>query len=474
MQAGRALIDERYPDYTAAVRAFLADPEAARARSRIAAAFARSGRVRPRALFVISTKTGGTPQTNADLMTALEDRYEPWLLRCDAQTIELSRVEERRQEIVERVALGQPLRAFPHTSPDYDEVVRRMLVRYAFELVHVRHIAWHSLSLPRLCKELGLPVVFSFHDYYAVCPTVKLLDERLDYCGGTCTLGAGECQHELWREKEFPPLKHRAIHDWKRMMAEMLSHCDAFVTTSPHAKDVIARVYPQVADKPFPVIEHGRDIGAAQLAAEPAPGETLRVLVPGNIGVPKGSLVLQGLDRLDRARARAGSKRRYEFHILGNTNIAERGGMVFHGPYEREGFAGHAARIRPHFGMILSIWPETYCHTLTELWSCGVPVIAFDFGAVGERIRAHGGGWLVSGASDADRDPAAVLAALDRVAAASDRADRIADILRWQEEAGAEATTRRMADAYADTYRGLRDGAFRQAALPIGTAGING
>src|SRR5690606_5968844 len=63
--------------------------------------------------------------------------------------------------------------------------------------------------------------------------------------------------------------------------------------------------------------------------------------------------------------------------------------------YRREEFAAKVAAIAPHFGVVLSVWPETYCHTLTEMWACGVPVLGVDVGAVGDRIRASGAGWLV-------------------------------------------------------------------------------
>src|SRR3546814_14202891 len=69
--------------------------------------------------------------------------------------------------------------------------------------------------------------------------------------------------------------------------------------------------------------------------------------------------------------------------------------VIDHGPYQREQFAERVAAIQPHVAAILSICPETWCHTLTECWACGLPVFALDIGAVGERIRDPGGGWLV-------------------------------------------------------------------------------
>lgn len=51
---------------------------------------------------------------------------------------------------------------------------------------------------------------------------------------------------------------------------------------------------------------------------------------------------------------------------------------------------------RHHIGLVLvpSIGPESFCLVISEAWLAGVPVIAFDVGAQGERIRRQGGGWL--------------------------------------------------------------------------------
>ena len=69
---------------------------------------------------------------------------------------------------------------------------------------------------------------------------------------------------------------------------------------------------------------------------------------------------------------------------------------VNHGVYKRSEFSDIVHRIKPHFIGIFSIWPETYCHTLTEGWASGVPILAVDIGAVGERIKVNGGGFLIN------------------------------------------------------------------------------
>ena len=69
--------------------------------------------------------------------------------------------------------------------------------------------------------------------------------------------------------------------------------------------------------------------------------------------------------------------------------------VIYHGSYERKDLPSNLRRIGASYAMICSIWPETYCHTLTEAWLCGLPVLASDIGVLSERVQRHGGGRLI-------------------------------------------------------------------------------
>lgn len=68
---------------------------------------------------------------------------------------------------------------------------------------------------------------------------------------------------------------------------------------------------------------------------------------------------------------------------------------AIHGYYRAGTLPRLLARHRVGLAVIPSIVPESFSLTLSECWSAGVPVVAFDHGAIAERIRAHGGGFLV-------------------------------------------------------------------------------
>ena len=447
VKKGRAIVDARYPDYKSRVQAFLADRRIEEARQRVgSAANSRSEPARPRALFVISTTTGGTPQTNGDLMQALQGSYETYLLTCDSRKVRFQRVTDSRHETMEVHDLDEPIMPFPHVSEEYDALLNRLLVEYSVELVHIRHIAWHSLNLPRICADLDVPVVFSFHDFYSICPTIKLLDENFTYCGGVCTSTSGECRPDyLWNRKDFPKLKHEGVYSWQDRMREMLSYCDAFVTTSNSARAQMLTNFTELEYRPFFVIPHGRNLTFERLATDQDEvAKPTKIIVPGNITVAKGMLLLDQLRLID-------SERCFEFHVLGRTSIKAGEGLVVHGAYDRDSFARIVKEIGPSHGMILSIWPETHCHTLTELWACGLPVIALDFGAIGERIRRHDGGWLLAYGS-----VEALYARLKEICADREGyGHRVRSVWRWQDGTGRTEDTRWMATKYAAVYRSL-------------------
>jgi len=445
MKQGRAIIDQRYPEYTKSVREFIADPLVAKARDNVRLAVNKNNdkKVKVRVLYVISTRTGGTPQTNEDLMKSLDDRVETYVLHCDRKRMSLFRFISGEYKGVETHVLKNRIEAFPHRSKEYDTIIREWLIRYAFELVHVRHIAWHSLGLVDEASHLQIPILYSFHDFYSVCPTIKLLDEKMQYCGGTCTKGHGKCQMELWNTDDYPTLKHNAVFKWRDQFAEILEKCSAFFTTSVTAKNCLTDAFPFLKNRPFHVIPHGRDFSNFdQPEIDLQPGEPIRLLIPGNISPAKGGHFVSELSK--RAK-----KIGLEIHVLGKVARAvdTSNGITLHGPYERADFMNKVRSIKPHVGGVFSIWPETFCHTLTELWACGIPAIGFHLGAVGERLEETGAGWL----SQPNIEELVTLLMKIRDEPKSLKKAQEA-VFQWQKTQGRASTCQNMATAYWNLY----------------------
>jgi hypothetical protein len=135
---GRDTLRSRYPEYSKLTSVFSTSSDILSVRWRIRAAIKHRQGVEkplPRALFVISTKTGGTPQTNEDLMRALATNLEGWVLHCDSQTISLYKKNILEENLVYKVDLRSGIAPLSHRSDEYNSIVFKILVKYGFELV---------------------------------------------------------------------------------------------------------------------------------------------------------------------------------------------------------------------------------------------------------------------------------------------------------------------------------------------------
>jgi len=440
-KAGRAILDARFPEYTAAVRSFVADPAMARARERAAVALAAPATALPRVLFVIHEGGGGTPVGNFELMNALAGRADSLLLTCDRRTLRLDRMAAGERVPLGAWELDAPIRVLDFSRPDYRAIVERVLVEHAIELVHVRHLFKHTFDVPILAARLGIPVVFSFHDFYFTCPTVHLLDDEDRYCAARCTPGDGACHIPPAGLDGLPHLKHAFVHQWREEVSAMLAGVDAFVTTSEHVRLVHRDALPAIGARPFAVIPHGRSLAQHHgLAAAPRAGTPLRILVLANVERHKGPEYIREI------KAHAGD--RIELHFLGDVpeQYADLG--VLHGRYRPKELAERVGAIAPALVGLFSIVAETFSHALTEAWALGIPVVATDLGAFGERLRSHQGGWLIP--------PDDAAEAARRILAIPDDLPEY-QVQTWRADLRGVATADEMADGYLALYNETRD-----------------
>jgi len=197
---------------------------------------------------------------------------------------------------------------------------------------------------------------------------------------------------------------------WAREVASLLTASNAVIAPSAFIRDLAREAMPGV--DPF-VIAPG--IPEAIITDQALPPSFLSrrprevVAVVGAIGPHKGSALLepiaQGLAAMNRALVVIG----YTDTRLAPGWVAP--GLFVHGPYIDAALPGLLAAYAPRVVLFPNRLAESFSYTLSEVWACGIPVIVPDEGALGERVRTRGGGWLLPPRFDA----AAAIALLERV-----------------------------------------------------------
>jgi glycosyltransferase involved in cell wall biosynthesis len=242
----------------------------------------------------------------------------------------------------------------------------------------------HFLGLPpqaiELVAALGVPYDVFIHDYLWVCPRVTLIGGDGRYCGEPPVAECESCirLHGGALEESL------TVEGLRVRSARILRGANRVIAPSQDARDRMARYFPGVAIELLPWEPPVQSVRRATTAPEGC----LRVAVIGAIGIQKGHQVL-----LECARDAARRNLSLEFVVIGYTlddePLLATGKVFVTGPYKEGEVDRLLDRERCSAAFFPSLWPETWCYSLTYALSHNLPVVAFDHGALAERLRTY-------------------------------------------------------------------------------------
>lgn len=304
------------------------------------------------------------------------------------------RLERRHSSRREALELPGPAVSSPVVLEDaaFETAVLRAADAAQASAVHVEGLAGiPPVSLLAL-ERRGLSIVLSLHDFAAFCPRPDLLERpAATFCGYCDDLA--RCQACLAHDWTLAPdfqLRYREAS------AEVLRRARATVYPSSYLRSKFLDLVPGLDRAVHRVIEPGSPPAPPAWVPPRASRPERHVAFVGAVHVRKGALIFEELVR--RAERESPAIR---WSVLGGGDprllrrLSQRPTVSIRG-YYRAGALPDLLRARQvDIGLLLSIVPESYGLTLDECRLAGVPVIAFDHGAVAERIRAGGGGIVV-------------------------------------------------------------------------------
>ena len=247
--------------------------------------------------------------------------------------------------------------------------------------LHVHHLAGFSERMSdfigAVASASGLAYDVTLHDYVTVCPRITLIDRSDVYCGEPDLASCERCIAD-----RGSPFGHPQVWEWRVRHARMLRQARKVFVPS---RDVAIRMGRYVSDVEFVVRAHPEELsdpGPALIAPRRA---SRRIALLGAIGPHKGSALLAEV-----AKAAKAHDLPVEFVLVGysdrNDELAKLG-VEITGPYKEGQGARLLREVEADAVWFASVWPETYSYTLSDAFAAGRLPVAFDLGAVADRIR---------------------------------------------------------------------------------------
>ena len=337
--------------------------------------------------------------------------------------------------------LGRPIAATATSSLEYRLILDEVLRVFGVGSLIVSSLVGHSLE----ALETGLPTVVVLHDLYPFCPAMFAT------FGSPCTACGrpeiercmrGNLHNAFWHNTDAElwlslrdQYARRLAQPWVRLAAPSHSAWNRWIQLMPGIEPISCAIIP-----------HGLACSSEACASaeirrnQVGSPNRLRLVVPGRL------LPHKGLDLF--ANALPGLLRHADLLLLGCGRFGEpfeaTPGVTVVRHYSRDELARHVRAFEPDAALLLSVVPESFSYTLSEMLALGLPVIATNAGAFAERLRDGHDGLLVA------PGPAAVAEAAERLSA-----DR--DLLRSMKGNVCARPVRTVVEMVAD-YAGLLSG----------------
>ncbi len=288
----------------------------------------------------------------------------------------------------QRGATGNFLTAFGNAGTEH--AFEKLCRDYAPDLVHFHHLAGLSSQLVSIARGLGIPTVFTLHDYWFLCPNGQLITERQRPCDGPVLgINCGVCAaHRLGLAPMsiFAPAVAPVFLKRQQVLKKAVSSVDVIVAPSKFIGHIAEKN--GLPREKILYIDHGVEMSPVTKDHGRGLDNKLTFMYLGSIAPVKGVHVL-----IDAFKCLTSGSAR--LLIYGDTSIFPKYGEQLKRTSAGSGieFMGVANRdqvlkaLRQADVLIVpSLWYENAPLVVQEAFAMGVPVVASKLGALEEWV----------------------------------------------------------------------------------------
>ena len=149
----------------------------------------------------LDTNVAGSELYTYYLSSEIQNRHEVGLFyyRPQHRIVAEPVITEERYEnipayVVEIEAKGLVGRIpYEYSSITYDRLFLQVVERFKPDVVHFQHVLFYSMNFPHIVKGLGIPVIYTLHDYYLICPKFHMIRDDNTVCAGIDRMKCARC-----------------------------------------------------------------------------------------------------------------------------------------------------------------------------------------------------------------------------------------------------------------------------------------
>lgn len=197
---------------------------------------------------------GGTQLHVKDLVMGLKEEYNLYVAARDGDYLRLTIYAEEKC-ISYKFNIGEIPKFSIFRDKLQSELYKDILQMFSIDIVHIHHTLDLSLDLYYEANLLNIPIITTLHDFFYVCPCIKLVNYENQLCIG---LETKEMCSKCLEKKFGIDTSLNFIENWRKENLKALSLCDKLITPSNSAKEIFESYFPELSNK-IQVIEHGSE-----------------------------------------------------------------------------------------------------------------------------------------------------------------------------------------------------------------------
>lgn len=240
-------------------------------------------------------------------------------------------------------------------------------------------------SIDGLVRVLSAALDFKIHDFYALCPSPHLSDFEEKYCGvpqdpEVCKncLRKNLSWYHGWYPAENRPID---IIEWRKPFVMLLDAATTVTFFDQSSVEIVQKAF-HLEERKIRIVPHAisyfkcdRPIDIRGPLHIGILG-TLSHIKGGNlVGALYGNISAQGLN--------------IPITVVGHSFVETPPGINVHGSYTVRDLPEIVRERGINVILMPSIVPETFGYTISEAMEMGLPIVAFNIGAQGNRVKQY-------------------------------------------------------------------------------------